>query len=443
MHRLLCPLIVLSLAAMPACERVEPTGGTGGGQPHAAATPGLGSVIFIHPDGAGVATWTAARALYVGPDHDLHWDTLPHTAVYRGHLSDQLSATSNAGGTIHAYGVKVAHDSYGTDGGRPLVDEKGDSRSVMQQAIAAGIPCGVVNSGVNTEPGTGCMLASVPSRSMHDDIADQLINSGAAVILGGGERYFLPRGAEGRHGPGVREDGRDLVAEARRMGYTVVFDRAQLEQLPEDTEKVLGLFASGATFNAMPEEELRAQGKPMFEPQAPTLAEMTAAAIGVLGRDDRPFFLMVEEEGTDNFANKNNASGTLLAAKRADDAIGVALDHLDAHPNTLVLLAADSDAGGMHAVGLRHDPPTTPANDRNGAPVDGVEGTVTAPFRSKPDRAGRVLPFAVVWATLADGAGGVVARAAGLNAELIGPSFDNTDAAPLIRRTLFGTETVE
>ncbi len=435
MPRTPCLMIALTALLLPACDRVEPTGVAADAQ----AKDGTGSVIFIHPDGSGVAMWTATRALYVGPDADLHWDTLPYTSVYRGHLSNQLSATSNAGGTIHAYGVKVTHDSYGTDGGKPLIDENGQSRSVMRQAIARGIPCGVVNSGVNTEPGTGCMLASVPSRSMHDDIADQLIKSGAAVILGGGERYFLPKGADGRHGPGLREDGRDLVAEARRLGFTVVFDRAELEQLPDDTEKVLGLFASGSTFNDQTEEELREQGLPIFAPQAPTLAEMTDAAIKVLGKDGRQFFLMVEEEGTDNLANKNNAAGTLLACKRADDAIGVALAHLETHPDTLVLLAADSDAGGMHAIGLRSPPPTLPATDRNGAPVDGVDGTETAPFLSKPDRAGNVLAFAVVWATSADVAGGVVARAAGLNADLLGPSFDNTDAAPLIRRTLFGT----
>lgn len=49
-----------------------------------------GSVIFIHPDGASAATWTAARALYVGPDNNLNWDLLPAVGVYRGHMNDSL-----------------------------------------------------------------------------------------------------------------------------------------------------------------------------------------------------------------------------------------------------------------------------------------------------------------------------------------------------------------
>src|SRR3712207_1684893 len=64
---------------------------------------------------------------------------------------------------------------------------------------------------------------------------------------------------------------------------------------------------------------------------------------------DKGFLLVAEEEGTDNFGNSNmNAEGIIEAGKRADRAIGVALDYAQQNPrNTLVITAADSDAGGF------------------------------------------------------------------------------------------------
>jgi hypothetical protein len=73
--------------------------------------PQTGSVIFLHPDGAGVAHWSAARLAMVGPDGMTNWDRLPFMAVYRGHMKTSAAATSHGGATSHAFGVKVHEDS--------------------------------------------------------------------------------------------------------------------------------------------------------------------------------------------------------------------------------------------------------------------------------------------------------------------------------------------
>ena len=70
--------------------------------------------------------------------------------------------------------------------------------------------------------------------------------------------------------------------------------------------------------------------------------------------------------------------------------------------------------------------------------MDGVEGTGTAPFVSAPDRTGREFLFGVTFATKADVHGGVVARAAGLNSDLVPLHLDNTGVFSIIHRTLFG-----
>lgn len=412
---------------------------------HSART---GSVIFIHPDGTGLSSWASARTLYKGPDGDLEWDQLPHTALYRGHVSDRLHASSNAGATIHAFGVKTTYTSFGmTDGGenaRHIVDDQGESLSVAKQALRAGLPVGIVQTGILAEPGTACFLASVPSRRMYAEICEQLVESGATVLLGGGERHFLPKGVMGKYGPGEREDGKNLFEIARTKGYTVVQTRDELLALPATTERVLGVFAHDATFNAAPEEELASQGKPPFEPGAPTVGEMTEVALRVLHAKDKRFLLVVEEEGTDNLANNGNASGTLEALRRSDEAIGIARRYVAKNPRTLVFTAADSDAGGMQLLGLgKAMAPDikVPAQSEGTGPVDGVAGANSAPFLAAPDRFGQRMPFAIYWASIDnDFSGGVVVRGEGLNAELIRGSFDNTRVAELIRLTLFGAQ---
>ena len=417
----------------------------GCGQSMPEPQPKTGSVIFYHVDGTGIAHWQMARFLLAGPDGDINWDRLPHVAVYRGHAEDVLTPSSNAGATMHAYGVKAPHAAYGTDAqGQPPLAPSGQRRSIMQEAKARGLATGLVNSGHAAEPGTAAHVTSVAVRDAGEEIAAQLLASGTDVLLSGGEKWFLPQELTGRHGRGERKDGRNLIEEARAAGYRVVFTREEMLALPDDAGKLLGLFARGDMFNAEPEEMLAAQGLPTYDPAAPTLAEMTKTALRLLG--GRQFFLVVEEEGADNFGNCNNAAGTLEALRRADEGLGVALDFVEKHPDTLLLTCADSEAGGPDVLGLRgakyEKPLLKTGQDYNGAPVDGAErteeGGVAEPFVSAPDRAGRTHEFVVVWGTRMDSSGGIVARAAGLNADKVRGSFDNTAVYPLFYETLFG-----
>ena len=432
---MLSALLIFSLlVGMTGCSRAE-------------TKPKTGSVVFLHPDGASASTWAAARALLVGPDGDLNWDQLNNIAVYRGHLANSLTSSSNGGATAHATGVRPGYYAFGrTDGGTEsprILDKDGRYRSVAIQAKDAGMRIGVVQSGTAVEPGTAVFLTDAPVRSEYDMISAGMIESRAHVILGGGERHFLPKGFIGMHGPGEREDSRNLVQEAREAGYVVVYSKQELMDLPDDTEFVLGLFAHSATFNSKPEEYLAENNMPMYDPDAPTLAEMTEKAMRLLHRDGEQFFLVIEEEGPDNFGNYNNASGVFEAIRRTDETIGVVRNFIDDNPDTLLVTCADSDAGGMRMmrVAVNDDgtyEKTLPERDRSGSQQDGIRGTGSEPFLAMPDRYGRRLPFKVVWAATDDVSGGVLVRAHGLNAERVRGSMHNTDIPRLIRKTLFG-----
>jgi alkaline phosphatase len=401
-----------------------------------------GNVIFFHPDGTGVNHWGAARIAIVGPDGELNWDRLPALGVYTGHMSDRLTGTSHGGATVHAYGVKVVNDSFGLNGTEEITAASGRMMSIAEEALEAGMAVGLVQSGHIAEPGTAVFVASSESRSNTDDIARQVIESGAQVIMAGGERFLLPEGVEGRHGPGEREDDLNLIERAEELGYTIVYTGDELMALDlGEVERLLGIFAHDHTFNDQERERNLIEGLPTYVETAPTIAEMAEAALTILSRDEDGFFAVIEEEGTDNIANNMNAAGTLEALLRADEAVGVLHGFVEENPNTLLVMAADSDAGGLQVVSgsLAPEGGAVAATTDGGGILHGQQGNFGDVFMSAPDSAGVSHPFGIAWTGYNDVAGGILVRAAGLNSEHVEPLMDNTDVYKIMYRTLFGT----
>ena len=407
-----------------------------------------GNVIFIHPDGTSASHWGAARMLHYGPDSRLNWDKMSNLGVYLGHLKNQLTATSNAGAVIHATGVKVNDDSFGLDeNGQPIVAASGKPQTIMQEAVEAGKATAIINSGIIPEPGTGAFVAKTKTRREFTEITKQIVNSGVDVILGGGEVFYLPKGTPGRYAKAEesqREDGVNLIEEAKKKGYTVVYTRDELLDLPADTKKVLGIFAATDTYNDRSEEDLKEKNLPLYVSDTPTVSQMLQATLKIVSQDADGFFIVLEEEGSDNFCNYNNAKGCIEAVKRADDAVGVAMEFIDKNPNTLLVTAADSDAGGLEVIGVTTEnfPLDKALREKggNGAPWDGKDGTATLPFVSGPDKEGNNYPFAIAWGGSNDFTGSVVAKAHGLNADKLPSTVDNTDIYRLMYLTLFGKE---
>lgn len=288
--------------------------------------------------------------------------------------------------------------------------------------------------------------------------------------------------------------------------YVVVKTRAEFETLrtaltanPNYAPHVLGLFAFQDLFNDRNEEDLIARGSVTTDPvgyvgpapekrgrivlwgdpvvgnpghNPPTFAEMTEVAITILDRAakqqtnpaSRRFFLVAEQEANDNFGNNTNAVGMLQAMRDTDTAIGHARAYQARNPRTLILTAADSDAGGMQVVSPNKagsSPPTnvitegqTPDNAgtagtnpaAGGAAVsnfvDGVEGRSSLLFLAEPDQFGKLMQFGILWPGTGDYHGGMLSRAAGLNAGLMNSvfsaRFDNIDVYRMMYVTLFG-----
>lgn len=401
-----------------------------------------GSAIFLHPDGMGANTWMATRLMQVGPDGRLAWDELPRLAIYLGASLDSVNQSSNGGATTHAYGVRARLDSYGLIDGAMPTAASGKAQSLMLEAKAAGKKIALLNSSSLTEPGTGAFLASVANRDDEADIASQILAAAPDIALGGGERFFLPADVQGRHGEGVREDGRNLVEEAKAAGYTVVFTADELAALPPDADKVLGLFAAEETFNEADEAGLAAAGLPPFQPQAPRFDTMLAFILSRLKDAPNGYFIVGNEEGTDNLSGENNAPATLEAAAGADRAIALALAEAAVNPSLTLVVASDSDNGGMNATSDDLNDPEDlprplPARTAVGSPLDSDNGQ---PFLTPPDANGVRIPFYITWASDSDSAGGTVVRGIGPGAAKIEGTVDATQVYGALYLGLFGTE---
>ena len=459
-----------------------------------AATKDTGNVIFIHPDGTSPSHYMALRNIDKGPDGRLNWDNMSNAGVYLGHMENQLTGTSNAGAVTHATGKKVFNESFGLEeNNSPVVPGSGNTgKTILEEAIASGKATALIQSGHLAEPGSAAFAAKTTNRDGNDirardkysEIIEQVVRSGTNVIFGGGELYMLPKGTTGFHvtaaidaseSSPARRPTTNLIDLAKSLGYTVVYTEDQMNQVVNGANppsKILGVFAAIHTFDDRTEETLglnTASPRPLYVATAPTVAEMLEASLKVLKRDPDGFFVVVEEEGTDNFANNNNAAGTVEALRRADAAIGVAQKFVDTQdPNTLVITAADSDAGGLQVYQFAPytratgNAITTPALENSEAQVpfvgvnptttnttraflDGANGSTASaefpwkPFSAKDSIDGPMGNFGVSWVGTPDFPGSIVAKTYGLNADKLPSTLDNTEIYNLMYKTLFGT----
>lgn len=261
---------------------------------------------------------------------------LTTTAAYETLVTDSAAAA-----TALASGVKTRNGMVGVGpDGRPV-------RTILERAKAAGKATGVVSTTRITDATPGAYVAHVPSRGMENEVAQQIVRETLPeVALGGGLRHFIPRGrpasdylppgAPAAQTPSERKDDADLLREARARGYQVVTSRRELEAAG-GAGPLLGLFAA----STIPYEIDQGPDR-----TAPTLVEMTEAALARLSRSANGFFLMVEGARIDHAGHDNDAGAMLGETRAFDAALAAALRFAEARGDTLVLVTADHETGG-------------------------------------------------------------------------------------------------
>ncbi len=282
------------------------------------------NIIFLIGDGMSSATVSMARYRAVGKNGKLHMDRMPITGYIRVCPADQLITDSAASATAMACGIKTANGTIGMD------IQEHSYQSIMEICKQLGKSCGLVATSSITHATPAAFYAHAPKRSQQAFIAEQLIQSGFDVFLGGGRGFFLPQSAV----ESKRKDDRDLIAEAITAGYFHLSTRDELLQTRHS--RILGLFAiDGMT----------------TQPPEPTLAEMTSKAIQILSQNKKGFMLMVEGSQIDWANHDNNADNSVQQTLDFDMAIATALDFAQKNRKTLVVVTADHETGGLVITG--------------------------------------------------------------------------------------------
>lgn len=291
------------------------------------------SVILFIGDGMGLAQARAA-ALYakqaLGRETTLSRIRINGVTTTQSANSD-VTDSSAAASAIYS-GRKV------NNGAMNILPDGKRAFTIAHAAKKAGKSVGVVSTTRLTHATPGAVYAQSTDRDHENYIAEQLPEFAPEVALGGGTRHFIPKGREGSK----RTDDKDLIEVMKNKGYAYVTTVSELEKInPVSCEKLLGLFASSNM-----ECDIDRANDPQLSSQ-PTLTEMTKAAIAVLAKNPRGFFLMVEGGRIDHACHGHDIKAAIQETLAMDDAVKAALEFQKTRPEVLIIVTADHETGGL------------------------------------------------------------------------------------------------
>ena len=270
------------------------------------------NVILLIGDGMGVGQLTAAEI--ENGDDSLVLMSLPHMSMVSTHSESYYVTDSAASATALATGYK-------TKNGIISMSPEGEILfTVVEFAEESGMSTGVVSTTRVTHATPACFMAHVQSRNFESQIASQILDSGVDVVLGGGSLYFDSLDPSG-------------------AGYVVVESREEL--MGVESGMVLGLFSTEhMSFESERDPEVE-----------PSVAEMTMKSIELLSGDPDGFVLIVEGGRIDHASHDNDFENTLNEVYAFDLAVLEALEFASGRNDTLVIVTADHETGGLLVTG--------------------------------------------------------------------------------------------
>ena len=288
--------------------------------------PVRGIILFIG-DGMGVNQRLGGQWLAYGQEGQSAMDMMPVHGMASTSAADRVITDSAAAATALAAGVKTNYRAVGLDADYNRVP------SILEQAKVQGWSVGLVTTVPLAHATPAGFAAHVDDRSKMNEIARQMIEAGVDVMLGGGEDDFLPKDRQGCHpNYGHQDEGVNPLAAALDNGWFLVCTQAELTGLDvTTTDKVIGFFG---------DDEI-------IPPFSPSLAEMTRVAIEILSRNPQGFFLMVEGGQIDWAGHDNDGLQIMKNTIGLDVAVTEAQLFAVREPNTLIIVTADHETGGM------------------------------------------------------------------------------------------------
>lgn len=267
------------------------------------------NIILMIGDGMGLSQISAY--MYRNGNSTV-FEEFPVSGIIKTKSLGQLITDSAAGATAFACGEK-------TDNGYiAMRTDKTPMRTILEQAEKKDMKTGLVVTCTITHATPAAFYAHNESRQNYEEIAEDFIGSGVDYAAGYGREYFEER-----------EDNINLLTQLKERGY---FTGQTFEPKPE-YKKVAALM----------------NGDPPDATKRPSsyLQVNTKNALEFLSAGDNGFFLMVEGSQIDWGGHANDAEWMLDEMEDFESAVKEALKFAKKAGNTLVIVTADHETGGL------------------------------------------------------------------------------------------------
>ncbi|MFW5739837.1 MAG: alkaline phosphatase [Myxococcota bacterium] len=270
------------------------------------------TILFIG-DGMGREHERAGSVFAHGEEHALAFHRFPYRGSVSTFASNNLVTDSAAATTAMACGRKVnvgvVSEAIPGDGG-PLT-------TLLERSAQRGKAIGLVTTAFMTHATMAGFGAHELSRYNCRSIAEDLFALRPNVLLGGA-RYIT-------------------TAQAHAAQYEeVVEDANELDAIDPTTAYLSGQFGDGH----MP-YVLDGRGN------LPSLPDMTQAALSILEKDADGFFLVVEAARIDHAGHANDVERLVREVAELGEAVNVAWRWAQGQTDTLIVVTADHETGGL------------------------------------------------------------------------------------------------
>ena len=269
------------------------------------------NVILLIGDGMGL---TQIYSGYTANQGKLNLFTINTIGLSVTASADSYITDSAAGATAMATGQKTNNRAISVDTlGKPL--EPITDILNRKKYKTAVISCGDI-----TDATPAAFYGHVIDREFNEAIAADFISSPVDILIGGGGTHFT-----------TRKDGSNLIPALQKKGYTFSSDLHSLDTIQSSKYIVLDNAAALSM----------KQGRGNF------LVSSLQKALTTFSQDNSSFFIMAEGAQIDYGGHANDMEYVVKEMLDFDNAIGAAMKFVDLHPETLLIVTADHETGGL------------------------------------------------------------------------------------------------
>ncbi|MBS7256295.1 alkaline phosphatase [Flavobacterium branchiicola] len=272
------------------------------------------NIILLIGDGMGL---TQIYAGYTANKGQSNLFNIQNQGLSITKSSDSYITDSAAGATAMATGHK-------TNNRFISVDEKGKPLELITQQLAKkNFKTAIISAGNITDATPAAFYAHQPERSYSEPIANDFLANLSDILIGGGQNEFKSR-----------KDGKDLSKTLLEKGYTFTDNFSTLDTIKNNRFIVLEDKAVVSIKN----------GRGDF------LTKSFVKTTSTFAKTKNPFFIMAEGAQIDYGGHQNNVEYVVREMLDFDKLVGQAMEFVDKNPETLLIVTADHETGGLSLI---------------------------------------------------------------------------------------------